>query len=270
MGSGSCFVTGRRSRGKERRMKRWVAIGDSFTYLNDHCEETGGRLHKGYVTRTLEQLAGCEVELINIGFNGSTFDNWRAICVPKADVYTVLLGTNDWKQNYPLGTESDFSNSVRGSILGNCGILLRHIREVSPMAPILVMTPVERGEFVYVGDYTNNFHDSSVPENGLMLADVAKAIRFCCERSGVTVIDLHEKSGFTPENAVKFKRVVTPDGLKDLPWPDYTCFRFDPEKHPYPYPVECQGMTYDGLHPSDEGAQIIADLLAPELRKALA
>ena len=35
---------------------RWCAIGDSFTYLNDHLDETLFRLKKGYLTRILDKL----------------------------------------------------------------------------------------------------------------------------------------------------------------------------------------------------------------------
>ena len=34
----------------------WVAIGDSITYLNDHADETGNRVTKGYLTRVTEKL----------------------------------------------------------------------------------------------------------------------------------------------------------------------------------------------------------------------
>src|ERR1700722_15012703 len=34
----------------------WVAIGDSITYLNDHLDETGHRLTKGYLTDVVERL----------------------------------------------------------------------------------------------------------------------------------------------------------------------------------------------------------------------
>lgn len=34
----------------------WVAIGDSITYLNDHQNETGNRITKGYMTRVVEKL----------------------------------------------------------------------------------------------------------------------------------------------------------------------------------------------------------------------
>ena len=34
----------------------WTAIGDSITYLNDHPDETGNRITKGYMTRVIETL----------------------------------------------------------------------------------------------------------------------------------------------------------------------------------------------------------------------
>ena len=69
--------------------------------------------------------------------------------------------------------------------------------------------------------------------------------------------------------AVKFKRVRTPDGVRDLPYPDYVGLPFDPAADPYPYPPEAQALTYDGLHPSDEGNERLAELLAKSLRQLL-
>jgi len=75
----------------------WVAIGDSITYLNEHINETGNRITKGYMTRVVEKLPN--VQYINQGYNG-----WTAIGIAteieklgitKADVYSVFLGTND-------------------------------------------------------------------------------------------------------------------------------------------------------------------------------
>ena len=40
----------------KNKIIRWCAIGDSFTYLNDHLDETLFRLHKGYLTRIQEKL----------------------------------------------------------------------------------------------------------------------------------------------------------------------------------------------------------------------
>ena len=48
----------------------WVAIGDSITYLNDHTDETGNRVTKGYMTRVVEKLP--YIHYINQGHNGWT------------------------------------------------------------------------------------------------------------------------------------------------------------------------------------------------------
>ena len=245
----------------------WCAIGDSFTYLDSHLDETDYRLHKGYLTRTLELLPP-GVHLINLGINGSATSDWLAPKLPAADFYTILLGTNDWfSRRTPLGSEADFQNGNSGSILGNLRLLIDCIRSVSPESPIFVMNPVERGEFVYLFDSLNHAHGSDRPENGLWLKDVARQIFTCVRGKNIVPIDLHTRCGFTPENAVHFKRVLRDGKTVDLTYEDY-CHapEFNPDTDPYPYPEEAIYMTYDGLHPSDEGAQIIAEILSSEIR----
>ena len=73
---------------------QWAAIGDSFTYLNDHPDETGYRVQKGYLTRISEALP--QLKLNNIGINGSNFECWIGQKIPFADLYTVLLGKRAW------------------------------------------------------------------------------------------------------------------------------------------------------------------------------
>ena len=246
---------------------QWCAIGDSFTYLNDHLDETLYRLHKGYLTRIQEKLP--ELELLNIGINGSTFDDWVGQPIPEADLYTVLLGTNDWHRPFPMGLRGDFSARTRGTILGNLGILLDHIREASPEALILVANPVERGDFVYLLDPENNAAGSYAPENGLFLKDLAAEILACCASEDIAVLDLNTLSGFTQQSVVRFKRVRSGDHYEDLAYPHFVGIPYDPKEDEYPYPPEAAALTYDGLHPSDEGAQIIADLFADALQKLL-
>ena len=45
----------------------WTAIGDSITYLNDHPNETGNRISKGYMTMVTEALPN--IHFINQGHN---------------------------------------------------------------------------------------------------------------------------------------------------------------------------------------------------------
>src|SRR5664279_5494190 len=82
---------------------KWIALGDSITYLNEHPEETGNRITKGYMTRVIEKLP--QISYINKGYNGWTasriageIDNLEIV---SSDVYTVFLGTNDWWGEVP-------------------------------------------------------------------------------------------------------------------------------------------------------------------------
>src|SRR5215471_15671692 len=91
----------------------WVAIGDSITYLNDHVNETGNRLTKGYMTQVTEQLP--YIHYVNQGHNGWTVtriaSSFDKLDVPaNADVYSVFLGTNDWWHANHLGLWQDYLN----------------------------------------------------------------------------------------------------------------------------------------------------------------
>src|ERR1700748_3566541 len=84
----------------------WVAIGDSITYLNDHLDETGNRLTKGYLTQVTQHLP--YVHYTNQGHNGWTSGNIAKSIdkfgIPPADVYSVFLGTNDWWHSTHIGS----------------------------------------------------------------------------------------------------------------------------------------------------------------------
>ncbi len=246
---------------------RWCAIGDSFTYLNDHPDETGYRVTKGYLTRILEKLP--TLALNNIGINGSTFSDWISQPIPEADLYTVLLGTNDWHTGVPLGTNAQFEARMPGTILGHLGILLEHIRSVSPGAVLLVGNPVERADFVYLLDPENNAPGSYAPEHGQSLSAIASGIREACEAHGIPTVNCHDLSGFTQDRLIRFKRLRTGNGYRDYPYPEYIGLPFDPKKDVYPYPPEAGALTYDGLHPSDEGCEILADLFLEKIRELL-
>ncbi len=81
----------------------WVAIGDSVTWLNEHTNESGSRITKGYMTRVVEKLT-------NIRYTNQGHDGWSSgdiakdiekLGLQKADVYSIFLGTNDWCMAVP-------------------------------------------------------------------------------------------------------------------------------------------------------------------------
>ncbi len=251
------------------RERIWCAIGDSFTYLNDHLDETGYRLKKGYLTRTLTKLPE-KVRLINIGINGSATTDWLDKQIPKADFYTILLGTNDWfRRHTPLGSRTDYEQVRQGTILGNLACLIQKIHAVRPGAPVFVMNPVERGDFVYISNVQNTAHGSYREENGVTLKEVAATIYRTVRGRDIVPIDLHTRSGFTPANAVRFKRLRRNGIITNVPYPDYIDIPCHPETDPYPYPEDAAFMTYDGLHPSDQGSEIIASILADEISRKI-
>jgi lysophospholipase L1-like esterase len=244
--------------------KTWVAIGDSITYLNDHADETGNRVQKGYLTRVTEKLSS--VDFINKGYNGWTVvriaTEIEKLGIPKADIYSVFLGTNDWWQGKPLGTLEDYKNGTGvGTVCGAYRIIIDKIRSLNPEAKILLITPMQRVDFVYLGNYKNNAYGSYKDKNGQQLEQFADAITAIAKEQNFPLVDLYHNRSLAMSKLVRFKRVKDPataGAYRNYTYPEFIGVPFDPEKDEYPYPLESIGMTYDGLHPSNAGNAEIA------------
>ncbi len=251
------------------KTEKIIAIGDSFFYLNDHLEETGFRCSKGILSRVLERLA-FQAEIVNLGQNGWKTSDWAMHVddILIGDIYIIMLGTNDWWCKIPLGIRNDYLSRTKGTILGNLGFIVGHIKGIAPQAKIFLCNPTERTDFVYVNDMMNFAMGSYKPHNGVTIQEVANAICSLAKEEGVINVNTHDESGINCYNAVKFKRCVIGEETVNLPYPDYIFVPFDPMKGAYPYPLEAIGTTYDGLHPSDEGAASIAKVIADAINKA--
>src|SRR3546814_13325981 len=68
----------------------WVAVGDSITYLNDHLDETGGRMTKGFLTLISEKYP--DVSYVNQGHNGWTAIDRKSVVEGKSVSVRVDLG----------------------------------------------------------------------------------------------------------------------------------------------------------------------------------
>ena len=244
----------------------WVAIGDSITYLNDHKDETGDRVTKGYLTLITEKYP--DIEYINQGHNGWTSINIaqkiESLGLVKADVYTIFLGTNDWWQGKPIGTIDDYKNQNGAStVYGAFRVIVNKLKDLNAKAQIVLITPMQRGDFVYINNPKNNAYGSYKPKRDQTLEQVANAILEIGLEEQFAVVDLYHESGINLDNMVNFKRLKNPENgrYEQYTYPEYTGIPFDPEKDEYPYPAEAVNMTYDGLHPSDKGYEIIANML---------
>lgn len=250
----------------------WVAIGDSITYLNDHPDETGNRITKGYMTLITEKHP--HVTYTNKGYNGWTSVNIaekiETLGLERADVYTVFLGTNDWWQGKTLGAFSDYEqNTGSVTVYGSFRIITSKLRSLNKKAKIILITPMQRGDFVYIANHKNNAYGSYKPKKEQHLEQFANAIVEIGKKDKMRVVDLYHDSGMNLENMVHFKRlrVAGTDEYKNYTYPEYTNIPFDAQKDEYPYPTDAIHMTYDGLHPSDKGYQVIADLLERKWKK---
>jgi lysophospholipase L1-like esterase len=250
----------------------WVAIGDSITYLNDHPNETGNRITKGYMTLVAEKLPKISFE--NKGFNGWTSggiaDKIETLGLKQADIYSIFLGTNDWWQGRPIGNLSDYDkNTGSKTIYGAFRIIIDKLHLLNPKANIVLITPMQRGDFVYITNAKNNAYGSYKPKKDQNLSAVADAIIEIGNFEKIPVIDLFNKSGINQKNMVKYKWLKdnkTGD-YKKFKYPKYIDVPFDTEKDEYPYPITSINMTYDGLHPSDKGYRVISKMIVKEFKK---
>jgi lysophospholipase L1-like esterase len=252
--------------GAAERKITWVAIGDSITYLNDHVDETGNRLTQGYMTVLTSRYP--HVQYINQGHNGWTAieiaEKIETLGLVKADVYTVFLGTNDWWRGNPIGSLDDYKNDTGSTTVnGAFRIIIKKLRQLNKKAQIILMTPLQRGDFVYLNNFSNNAYGSYRQKKEQSLEQFANAILAIGAHEKIPVVDLYHDSGINQENTVNFKRLKDPTTgeYKNYQYPDYAGVPFNPQLDEYPYPTEAVNMTYDGLHPTDKGNKIIADLL---------
>jgi len=252
----------------------WVAIGDSITYLNEHADETGNRITKGYMTRVKEKIPG--LDYINQGHNGWTsggiakeIDN---LALVKADIYSVFLGTNDWWQGRPLGSMADYTgNTGNNTVYGSFRIIIDKLHQLNKDAKIILITPMQRVHFVYINNKKNNAWGSYKDKNGQSLEQFAAAVKAIANYEHAGLLDLYHQKGMDMPQLVKYERLKDPatGEYKNYKYPSFIDIPFNPETDEYPYPLDAVGITYDGLHPSDEGYAIIADKLTKMIRGLL-
>lgn len=244
----------------------WTAIGDSITYLNNHVDETGNRINSGYMTKVSEKYP--YIKYINQGHNGWTVagiaKEIENLGLVKSDIYTIFLGTNDWWQGLPLGTIEDYKkNTGLQTTFGAYRIIINKIKKLNSKANIILITPMQRADFVYLFNANNNAYGSYKPKNGQSLSQFADLVKEIGNFEHFVVIDLYYQSGMTVKNAVKFKRLkdFASGVYHNIRYPDWIGKQFHPGIDEYPYPVDAIDYTYDGLHPSDKGHRVIADML---------
>jgi len=250
----------------------WVAIGDSITYMNEHLDEAGNRITSGYMTRVVEKLP--YIHYVNQGHNGwkvvDIANHIESLKLQKADIYTVFLGTNDWWHGQPIGTMDDYRNETGNkTIYGAYRTIMNKLKSLNSNATIILITPTQRGDFVYLKNMKNNAWGSYKDKDGQSLEQVVQAVINIGDFEHLQVVDLYHVHALRVEKAAKYKRLkdTVTHQYKNYRYPEYTHIPFNPQTDEYPYPLDAIGVTYDGLHPSNKGYKIIASKLVHIMKK---
>ncbi|OOQ59435.1 SGNH/GDSL hydrolase family protein [Mucilaginibacter pedocola] len=251
---------------------KWEAIGDSITYSNSHPEASQHRISVGYMDDVAKAIP--YVQYNNHGYPGWTAkamaENIEKIGIEKADVYSIFLGTNDWWVGLPIGTMTDYENATGNeTVYGAYRTIINKIRSLNPDAKIILMTPLQRTEYVDLNNPKVYIQGQFKPKDGVYLSQYADATKAIAKAEHFELADLYYKSGINLKNAVHFRRLRDPKTgeYKDYKYPEYIGIPYNPETDVYPYPVEAMDMTYDGLHPSDKGHAVIAKMLVKIMKK---
>jgi len=188
--------------------KSWTSIGDSITWQDGLVYASTTNVARGYQTLVKEKFIFTSFlnrgwsgyPLSQSGSNNSILSTLTAL--GSFDIYTLLVGTNDFKLNIPLGTTSDYLNNTGGTtFFGALRLTIDSLYSKNNNCEIIFLTPLRRNNDNYTSFSTNTASHK--------LEDYCNAIRYACEREALKLIDLYNYSGITEKNLT----IKTKDGL---------------------------------------------------------
>ncbi len=234
---------------------KYCALGDSITYgfIPRNYPGHPGQL-ESYAALTAKML---DMELENHGISDSTIANLpdnTPMCIryaqmaDDADIVTVMGGTNDVRLGVPLGLMSDRTNDTfYGALHTLCqGLYDKYLCKGTPAQnthrKIILLTPIK------LLDATKSHLENTQQNNADALYKWEKwinAIKEVGAYYSFPVFDMHNMSGINPH----LHRTIKGNH------PEYTG-----NYNPY---------ITDGTHPTQEGAQLMANALASFIKSLL-
>lgn len=180
-------------------------IGDSITagyssdgtVTNTYQKLIADALGASYQNLGINSTPVCPNSDYTGGQNDNAFVYRYSAIANDADLIIIAGGTNDFRHNVPLGTESDDAEDYEDTFFGACDYLLQNIIANHLTAKIVWITP-----FHQQGDTTGN-------TIGNQLTDYIYAIKKKCAKYGVTCIDGYACSGVNLSSA--FVNAMIPD-----------------------------------------------------------
>lgn len=165
----------------------WCTLGDSITWINDNYIY-------GYQRAVMKAFKFSNY--YNEGQNG-----WKMLqyadalidgskVLPKADIYTIAYGINDFAYGNPVGTLDDFKNNTgSATYAGALRVIVDKIYEINKDALIFIMTPRKACKFNnYLPDEWYEIH------KGVYLTQYVDILKECASWFSLPVIDIFSLS----------------------------------------------------------------------------
>lgn len=168
-------------------------LGDSITagysqyetVTNTYQKLIANTLGASYQNLGISSTPVCPNSDYTGGQNANAFVYRYSNIASDADLIIIAGGTNDFRHNVPLGTESDTDAKYEETFYGACDYLLKNITATYPNAKVVWVSP-----FHQMWDTTGN-------TSGLQLSQYLDAIKAKCRKYGVTFIDAFACSGMS-------------------------------------------------------------------------
>ena len=232
---------------------KWCSLGTSITWYNDEPRPEVGLTH-GYQDRTIEKLGlNKAANFINRGVSGARIGdaNTEPPTGSPCDIFTLEWGINDWMRGTRVGNLEifrrrlanpndaceDITTEVWYTFAARYAGVITQIKAINPDAIIILMTP--RKAFNNNNNLNNSmpahWWDQSTPDSAQQeatyLYDYVKLIRAIGEEINCPVVD-------------QFRYAANVENLESL-------------------------SIDKALHPNDAGYEVMANLLAPVMSKAI-
>ncbi len=212
--------------------KTAVFVGDSITYGSGTSKRYWEYLDTNLELSTVTNMgvnSSCVSTKSDYGTNNQPLIN-RYTTIPDADLISIFMGTNDYGHETPLGTINDSTDT---SFYGALNIIIPQLKNSHPNSRIVFLTPIHRYGAGTSGILGTAYTYDNVPNGvGATLEDYVNAVKDVCAKYSIPVIDLY----------TLFDLDVTDTSVRSEYMPD-------------------------GLHPNADGHQILADIIAKELKK---
>lgn len=198
--------------------KNWVVVGDSIT-------EHNSRTNKNYHDYVSDLVGGMTIS--NYGQSGTGYYgryNVANTITQNPDYVTVFFGTNDWRNSDPGNTKllGQFGDTTSDTIAGCIYITLSKLVAKFYNKRIAVFTPLPRYD---------NYGSQALPNSrGFTLEQVADVIKKTAAHLSIPCLDLYHQA--------------------NLP-----VYNYNGSQYYFTAPGQASS---DGLHPNDNGHQIIA------------